>query len=758
MFTKFFRFLSVVILGVSILLAQVFLVDAQAPSNLSFQVIPTTPVVSVNDTRVPFSILQDEEIVLRGPFDAADFSFAIPDAWALSAGAQVFLSMTVNFDRSFYSDFGYPIVASGGTLSVYLNDNLLGMLNLNETGQIERTLPIPLDAFISERPDGLMDFYVELDANHFCYVDEAFTMVIHSSSYFELPHQVVKPALDLTRLPAPLYQNTFIPESALLVVPDQPSAAELQAALTVAAGLGNLSQNNLLLDLTTMSALTPQQMASNHIVLVGKASSLNLTGLELPLRPSDGQFKNLGELPDNGVIQMINSPWDISHVILHVSGNTDAGIVKAAQAFSTGTLLPGRLTNLAIVEEIRSERGIPTVPDKRTLAEMGYGNFNFNARGFRATSYIFQIPPGWTVTNDAYFELVFGNSALVDFEQSGITVLLNGRPIGSVRLDAETAKNSYNRAKMMLPEFAILPGTNRLEVQITLFPSDFCAPPDIRGLWATVWNESVLNTPIVQQPIDFTTTLGLADYPAPFAYNLELGSTAFVFSRGDIEAWRGSARIASYLAYRTGTPIVTLAVFYSDELPMEALANYNFLIIGRPSQLSVISDLNSYLPAPFVENDIALENSLMVRYNIPESSPLGYIEFLTSPWNSKNVIFGLFGNSAQGVSWATQALTDDLLRSQVSGNFVIVNGSQIIASDTRLLPVSVSPTVSSDQQIVVIPTMGPESEMPKKQYVNWIPSAIGVVTGIIFVILVVVMIRPLRQRHIMRKLNSSKEE
>ncbi len=757
MIKKFLRVLSLTLVGTSIFAVQVFFVGAQTPAKLPFQVIPTTEVVSINATKVPFSILQEEEMILHGPFDAADFTFAIPESWALSAGTQVFLSMTVNFNRSFFSEFGYPVVASGGTLSVYLNDNLLGVLNLNETGQVESTLPIPLDAFISERPDGRMEFYVELDASDFCYVDEAFTLIIHSASYFDLPHQVVKSTLDLTKLPAPLYQNTFIPESALLVLPDQPSAAELQAALTVAAGLGNFSQNNLALDLTTMNALTPQQMASNHIIFVGKASSLNLTGLELPLKPSGGQFNNLGDASDDGVIQVINSPWDISRVILHISGNTDAGIIKAAQAFSTGTVQPNRLKNLAIVEEIRLPQGVPSIPAKRTLAEMGYENVTFAARGFRTASYIFQIPPGWTVTSDAYFELVFGNSALVDFEQSGINVLLNGRPIGSVRLDAETAKNSINRAKMILPEFAILPGTNRLEVQIALVPDAFCAPPDIRGLWATVWNESVLNIPITQQTIDFTTTLGLADYPAPFAYNLELGTTAFVFSRNDLEAWRGAAKIASYLAYRTGTQIVTLSVFYDDELPMEVRANYNFLLIGRPSQLSVISDLKQYLPVPFDEKDVALENSLRVRYNIPVDNPLGYIEFLPSPWNSENVIITLLGNSRQGVSLATLALTDELLRPHVSGNFVVVNGSQIIASDTRIFPVASSPTVTSDQQAVVIPTMNPESQMLEKQYVDWIPPTILVLTGIIIVILAIVLIRPLRQR-LMHERNQSKEE
>jgi len=56
-------------------------------------------------------------------------------------------------------------------------------------------------------------------------------------------------------LPKPLFQNSFLPESATIVVPDQPTSGDLQAALAVAAGFGRMTDNKLGLTLTPLSKL-----------------------------------------------------------------------------------------------------------------------------------------------------------------------------------------------------------------------------------------------------------------------------------------------------------------------------------------------------------------------------------------------------------------------------------------------------------------------------------------------------------------------
>ncbi|GAB4423068.1 MAG: hypothetical protein Kow002_12590 [Anaerolineales bacterium] len=749
---QFTRLLLLVVLFSSLLLSQVFLVDAQKLESPLAQATPSKEVVSIDATQVPFRIIQEEIIPLSGPYDSTYFAFAIPNTWALSPGAQLYLDMTVNFNQVFSSEFGYPLVTGGGTLSVYMNNTLLGVLNLNEVGDVQVTLPLPLEAFVSNRDDGRMAFYAELDASDFCYVDEDFTLFIHPTSYLSLPHEIVRPVPNIIELPNLLYQNTFVQESALIVIPDQPSADELQAAITVAAGLGSFSRDDLPLDVTTISALTPEQQISNHLLLVGKPASFGILGeLALPARPVGGKFQLSTEVPDAGVIQLVNSPWDVSRMVVLVSGNSDAGVIKAAQAFSTGVLRPNRQSNLAVIENVQSaQTGLlpASVPETRTLASMGYQNSVFKFRGFNAATYGFQMPLGWTVAEDAYFELAYGHSALVDYEQSGITVLLNDNPIGSIRFDPATAENAINKVKIDIPQTAIVPGLNQLDVQAFMFPNDICAPPDVQSLWISIWNESVLSLPIVQQQADMSTAIDLADYPAPFVFDFELSKTAFVLPQNGVEAWRGAAKIASYLASQANPSIVTLSAFYGDDFPPAMRKDYHVVVIGRPSQLPVVDELNQTLPVPFEPgSDKANEGNLRVIFNIPEDASLGYVELLVSPWNPENIVIALLGNSPQGEMWAASALSDPDLRSQISGNFVIVNDRQILASDTRVFPVSEADPAVDDEAPVAMMTPDPDmTPAPLPQGQNWIPLVMMIGAGLILLIIIGVLVSSFLQR------------
>ena len=79
-------------------------------------------------------------------------------------------------------------------------------------------------------------------------------IAIHTDSVLTIPHGSVAPKTDLANFPSPIFQSGLTyADSALLVIPDHPSIAELQSVLTVAAGLGNLTSGGLVLDAVAMS-------------------------------------------------------------------------------------------------------------------------------------------------------------------------------------------------------------------------------------------------------------------------------------------------------------------------------------------------------------------------------------------------------------------------------------------------------------------------------------------------------------------------
>ena len=132
------------------------------------------------------------------------------------------------------------LAAAGGTLSVSFNNVLLGVLQLNQLGEVQANLSIPGNALTSVRPDGHMELNFIFDSSYACDANQRMIVSIHTSSQFVLPHDSVALSTGLANFPQPIYQGSFVPDSAILVVPDQASAVDLQEAMTVAAGLGNL--------------------------------------------------------------------------------------------------------------------------------------------------------------------------------------------------------------------------------------------------------------------------------------------------------------------------------------------------------------------------------------------------------------------------------------------------------------------------------------------------------------------------------------
>ncbi len=751
---KLTRLMLLLILCLGLLLIQINPAGAQIRESHSAQTTPSADVITLDSTKVPFRIFDEEAIVLTGPFDSIYYAFAIPNSWALLPAAELHLDMTVVHNKISASEFGYPVALGGGTLNVYLNNALLGVLNMNDNGHVQEILTVPLDAFVSNRADKRMSFSVDLVASDNCFVDDDFSLIIHPTSYFSLPHNIVAPMPDITSLSELLYQRTFVQESALLVLPDRPSAAELQAALTVAGWLGNISGDSLPVDLTTMSSLTSEQKSSNHLILVGRPSAFTtLDSLQLPAPTVSGNYQIATENTDAGIIQLVNSPWDLSSVVVLVSGNSDAGVIKAAQALSTGVIRPHRYMNLAVVEDIQllqaAQHAVST-PETRTLASMGHSNRLFDTKGFNVETYNFHIPFGWTVAEDAYFELAYGNSALLDFEQSEIIVTLNDSPIGSIRFDSETSKNAVNRVKIDIPQTAVVPGSNRLEVRGYIYPDDICTRPENQGLWINIWNDSVLSIPLTQKQSNSTNVVNMADYPMPFTLDNELNSTAFVLPKNDPDAWRSAAKISSYLASVANPTIVTLSAFFGEDFPEDKRQDYHVILIGRPSELPVVGELSQFLPVPFeAGSDKAVEGNMRVIYNIPADAPLGYVELLPSPWNSEYVIYAILGNSTQGLVWAGSAMTQADLRSQISGNLLIVNGPRVLASDTRVFPIAENlPSPEEIPSVSTIATSEPNSQNPQAvQSLNWIPLAILIgISLIVLIILIVVFGSHLKRR------------
>lgn len=693
------------------------------------------------DGVVTLANLGKSEISLTGPFDTSTISFGLPADWKFTGNARLDLNLTTTLNVLSQNDLSQSF---GGTLAVSFNRTTVATLVLNEVGTFDYSIDIPLALLTSPRLDGLMELKFTLNSGISCVANQQMNVIINASSQTLFLYEEQMPDVSLIGFPRPIVQSTIFPDLAIIVIPDQPTAMELQSAFTVSSGLGNLSGGTLGLDLVTVSQLTDVQKAGSHLIFIGKAASIpTLAELTLPLEVQSGSFALPDGSQDNGVIQMVNSPWAVKNVVLVVSGNTDVGTLKAAQAVSTGVFQENTSPNLAIVEGILdSAVPVPLVADQ-SFADLGYSAHQFTNRGVDSQSFNFYIPSGSSLSSDAYLELAFGHSALLDYNISGIVVLLNNQPIGSVRFSDSTAGQAMNKIRVAIPPSVAIPGINRVEIRASLEPLDQCTDPNLRGLWAVVWPDSRLRLPFTSSQFNTQTSLDLSTYPAPMIFDSTLSTTAVIFRRADLESWRTFTRVAAYLGDRSNGAITKLSVFFDDDLSEVDLSKYNLIVVGQPSQLAIMNELNDVLPVPFQKgSDVTQNKFLQVTYQVPPEVPVGYLELLPSPWNSEKVLIAAFGNTAAGVNLGISALVDSPLRSQLAGDFAMINAARVQTVDTRLeLPVLSAPVAENPSGVS---TPLPQDNLPLPSRPGWLLPVLVLAIALIVVVIVIAILTNLR--------------
>lgn len=688
----------------------------------------------------PFSVLGLTDAIMKGPYDSFRVRFSLPVNWELSDGVEVRLALYTNFTSASGLTAAELIQATGATLDVSYNGKVINTVVLDWTGDRTVTIKIPTEALLSAREDGRQDLLLFLDAAIDCNFEHQTTVAVRSTSQFVLPHTLKAPVADLTRLPYPIFQDTsLVPNLATLVVPDQPTASDLQAAFTVAAGFGRLTNGKLSSPVLPAAQVTDEIRKTNHLVFVGKASAF--PGL---LDQVTGLPAATGAAPDDGIIQMAVSPWDSAHMVLVVGGSSDAGLIKAAQALSSGSLRAGGTPGLALVSDVKTAVETPNVPNDRTFADLGYvAPVVMSGIGLRSEDFIFFLPPGKTSGNDAYFDLVFNHSSTLDYGRSGINVLLNGLSVGSVRLSDATTKTTTSR--ISLPAYALHSGSNVLTIEANHVPYDYCTNITLNNLWTAIAPTSLVHVPLMDAAANLTPAAGLVTYPYPFISDPNLATMAIVVPANDPTAWNVAGKLAASLGQFTRGSLVTLTTVFGDAVPDAVKQNMDLLVVGRPSALPIVSELGDAMPAPFeAGKDTATEKGFQVTYRIPEGSSLGYVEWLTAPYNGGRTILGVLGSSADGLVWAGNALTDGKLRSKLGGNFAVISGQQVLTSDTRMSVGSLQATVVPETTAVAATPVPVAAGAVANN--SWVLPVLIVSSALIILILVILVINSLRKK------------
>jgi len=716
----------------------------------------TTPVHASDSAMIParlqaselkntfsFQELGYSEKLLTGPFDATNLFFGLPANIKLAPGSSLFLKYALAWSGG---SSEVPLNAGvSGTLLVYFNDELIDTIILSSDSPLEREITIPEIALNAVEKDGRYRLRLFLNADVNCKYDNVHTtLLISKNSQFNFQYSQVTPVTDLALLPRPIYQpDSILPNSALVVLPDDPQAFELQAALTAMTGLGSITNGQLNAGLVTNSKLTPELAGANHLIFVGLAKNFPILQIaNLPIGISATGLAVDQARNGDGVIEIGVSPWNSANIVLFVGGNTQETVIKASQAFSTGDIIAVEKPNVSLIATVNPVSEETVYLEDQTFQDLGYESQTLGSFGENYFAYTFYASPEQAVSTGAYIDLVISHSDLIDYNSTGLTVLLNGEAVGGLQL---TKENPIATQIKFVPGI-LRRGINRLEIISDIVPYYNCYSTDLLSTWITISDTSNIHLPISDQKLNLGDTANLNDFPYMFLENRNLSDLAFVLAHNDPTSWDNASRVAYYIGAKGSVPLVNLHADYADNISDEILEKYDVLAFGQASTLPFISKINDVLPAPFKSgSDEAVQPSMLVNYSLLPDTSVGYLQLLTSPWNPDHVILAVLGNTPEGVPMASATLTKDDLIARLAGNFAVLYADQAVTTDTRLgvskesiiaqLPVAVTVTPTTE---AVIPATAPIEVEARPQ---WILPAFGMVTFVILGFLVFMLRR-----------------
>jgi len=736
------------------LLAMPLQVMAQAPAA---RLQPReNPIAAVVDNRAVFTLAEIgyRERDLVSPVDVTRIRFNVPPSWHLLPEGEIELQYDVLLSGADANSIVGNKNPYGGNLIVTLNDYIIGSLPLDEVGTRTARLKIPAYALVSRQIDGSQLLAISLNAQFSCAYDIRATVTVKGTSFFDLTFEPAPLKLDLSKFPAPFYiSNSFVPESTLIVVPDDPDPLELQAAMDVMAGFGSMIGGDYNIDLINTSQLAQTDLTQSHLIFVGMPGHLNmLSDIQFQLPVVNGQFANMpSESVNDGVIQLAYSPWNSNKAVMLLSGNSAEAVVSAAQAVSTGKVLAYKNPALAYVSKVELLFPNISAAEDFSLQNLGYVTQTLSGVGVYSTEYKFLVSKEQVATKEGYLDLVYYHAGSLDSGISSVSFSINNQIIASAPFTKESEQVTTLRIKIptgtlqfgenLLQVTASMPTYNQVSTHLACDRSGMSKP------WLVVSDQTSLHIPkATDKNIGQLFVKDFKIYPDHFTTHSDLNDIAFVVSKSDPISWRIASKLAFNLGDSLNPQIPSLVIAYADNVPQDARNTKSLIIVGLANQLPLLTEFNDMLPAPFdFAKNIANERNLQVSYRIPANVDVGYLELMASPFNSDKTILVVAGNTAEGLMFAGNGLLASDLRSQLTGVFAVTNGTQVATGNTSS-PVSVITIIPSAEPVTATPIPGSVSETPAEVRPSW-PMPVIVVSSLIILAVIGVVIKSTSARN-----------
>ncbi len=701
--------------------------QAAAPEALALSV-PVFSVPSLDrldlektTTLADLGYLRDE--TLQGVSATRTYALNWPDAWEVQPGN----TFTVEYVHS-------PSLKSYSSLAIDWNGTRLGSVLLTPESADGGSLTVAL-------PEGQIEtgynalrivLYMGIE-DDFCEDpnNPATWATIKSSSFFSLSYAEKAASAVFDDYPVPFIDNSSLLENDVtFVLPQDPTAAELNSLALISAKLGQLAAWRVVNINTLMEPDAGSEALTGDVIYIGQADRLEkLRSEDLPFTADVGGKVALtsgsGVVvdPKAGVLYMQPSAGDPATVEMFVTGADDAAVLTAARALATQSAFSRLQGSQGVVLSVpEPDSSADSFRQRLSFAELGYEDQTAAGTRAQTLNYVIPLQMQWQVLTEATLELHFAHSPLLDNEQSSLTVAVNGTPVGSILLDQGNVDDGH--ATFTIPARLLMIGDNKITITTDIELIDGyeddeeCDDEHIAEAWVVVYSDSNFTLP--GGPA--ATVLNLRDYPYAFIGRVDLADLAFILpDQPSPEVVAGLAAISAQIGRSAeGDGLFPHVVFAGNA---QAADQYRYqILIGLPDENAAIAALNDRLPLPFESGN--MPRSLpQVAQIAPANGSAGYVQAVLTENDEPRLIVSGSGN--EGLTWAAAAVSQPALMRDLNGDLAILDSGNSITTASihqPAAPVDVTPAETATQS-------------PATRWVVWLAAGLFLVAIVVLLMI-----------------------
>lgn len=442
----------------------------------------------------------------------------------------------------------------------------------------------------------------------------------------------------------------------VIAVPQQPSDAELSAATYALTGVTRTIATD-----TDKVRILPYNDGrvkdADYRVIIAKYDNL----------PKNYKSKfSVDKLKNRGCLRLVYSKNKYTLIITAL----DDEMLQKATRF---------IANTELMTETKKPVKYVSSKTATYMSSLHYdGSYQLTNQGATLTgsghheeTFFVALPASQSNSYGSKVKLSLKYSKNLNFNNSLATVYINNRNIGSYKLTKDNADN--DELTFNIPNNMKIGSGFSVRVAFDLEPSQITKSDNSETPWAAInTNSKIFVKSIEKNDILFS------NYPSLFIRNNTYSNLAVVKPRkmttNDFEALSNIFNlIGIYAKSNTGK-----IEFYSQQPDDETLKNSNVIVLGTPSQNSMIKNLNDKLYFQYNKKYTSFISNEKLSIEYDYGKTMGTAQLLRSPYNDKRGMLVVTGITSKDVYLASTQINYQKTIVEHGGDTIVVDNDNNI--------------------------------------------------------------------------------